>query len=410
MFNKLITKIKKIETKTIILLFITLSVIFIFIFSNSLEYNLFSKNNNNIDNFYNINQNYNVKFAKNNDITYSDNNNIIYYQDLDEYLVLETITLLNFTNKIKEIFIINNNDLSRINIIFNPENITINDNNNTIITLNKELNLDHLTNYKLIIIYDNNQDDSNNEINISFYVGEKRFRFDKKLLTDEKGESLDKITLQELNENTNSTTDISTNKFILKQFNKLTFLIIKPDITELKNKITLEISKNNLSNLINIKKTLDNFIPSQFLISINKISNIYDINIKPNYKLPNSGSLCLSNKNNILINSICKLTLTNLLPNETYQLKIQIVYTDLNNINNFRVSEMFKKNIIIDNDDTNDIIYKTLKGIGKFDFTNEIISIFDFNNKFNKEQNEQDIKIKNIENLINNTYSKLDKL
>jgi len=434
MLKEIIKKVKtKFNTKITLLTFIILTIIVLFILSNSLEYNFsLNKYSNYNEQFNNVNTNIAdclVNFKGNNLIKL--NNDIalnnIYYDEFDTDLQINSIVVMYRliysttttpptssipsiidNDFIKKIFILDNSTLNVINV--NISNININDIivdiNKVNINLNTNIILDSNNTYQFVIVF---KDD--NEINITFTVENKRFRFSKSFLLDNQGKELDVITLSKYNVNkdiidNNIDIDIDNNiKYDLDKFNKLTFIINKPDLLLIKDAISKQSLNSSVKLLTNLTK-FDNFILNKFKILFYQVSNVNNINVKPKYSLPNTGAYCLDDKINKSSFTPCKLTLSNLLPNETYEIVIQIIYTDSNNINTYRVSKKYIKRITISEIKDNDILLNTLIGVNNFKFTNELISSFNFINDFKKSENIQNDKLRNIENSLNNELNK----
>lgn len=464
--------IKNINTKTIIIGFIILIICIIFIISNTLEYNLYTTKKN--DKFVNINNNiksYIVKFANNNNI--DANFDIIYYNYFDRDLILQSITIntdsnnleyLSNKDNIKEIYIqdsninkyiINNFSISEIfyNIppvvirpVLNQPNVEQHTDdekknpNNPTTTMQTEWILDDIfsniplksfiincnetalnlpvnpmigdnNNFFIIISYNND-----NEIVLPFRIGEKRFRYNSTLINNDNDN--DKIILKNYNENSKKNNVITpthntANNVTMQQFNKVLFKIEKPELQNIKKEFVENYIESKVFNYIENIKEFDKYIPYKFIINVEKLTNNNDvINIKPKYKLPNNGTFCLENNNNV--NNNCILTINNILPDEDYILTILIEYRNLNDINNNRYSSKYELNFKIDStsaDNYNpeyDLLLSTIKNLNKYNFTNKMMTSLNIQDKFNKEQTEQDNKIYTLENNLETTFEKLN--
>lgn len=473
-FVNIMKKFKNLNKKTLIIGFIVITICIIFVVSNILEYNLnnvfnFSTNNkiNNIDNFNNIYEkmdNYSIKFKNNDEIT-SPNDNV-YYNYLDEDLELESLEvtltttsdMYNYYNNksnIKSIYIMENNTLKKHTI--NKENydfiptttaptttstststtttttttshvsttVPTTENNINIYFTDTKLNLpkdyDNRTNIlfgnimcNLHILYNNDD-----ELILSFNIGDKRFRYFNEVLKDDDNNELDKILLYTYDENTkqksannlqeyNSASDTTTTVDLsLQQFNKLVFQIEKPKLSNIRDKIVSAYVNNKNTDYIESIKEFDKFTPSKFIISIHKTTYTGSIDVTPKYEIPKNGALCLegTDKFVMLNDNACKLTLTNIIPGETYELKIILKYTQLNNPNNARYSKLSTFNFNITNnvaDKNNDILTSTVSNLKEYDFTDKMLSLLEVKNKFNKSQELQNNKLLSLETTLQN--------
>jgi hypothetical protein len=399
-------KISNINIKTLIILFIILSVCILFIISNGLEYNLYNTKNN-LDKFKNITstiKNYTIKFDNNNAINKT--NRIIYYNDLDADLYLQSITLntnnsdkfnyIKNTDNIQAIFIIDNK-LNRYNI--NEYIITSNPFEKSIIIdcKNKPLNLPvnpfnrDENSFSLVISYKNDD-----EISLPFNVGEKRFRHANQLVALHEE---DNIHLKLYNEYSQHIKDIPIDNVIsLQQFNKVVFQINKPKLLDIQKLYSEKYIRDSKSTYEDFLKNFSKIIQYKFLINIKKNTNNNSlIDIKPEYSIPQEGALCLQDNGKFLLkNNSCKLTLLNILPNEEYTLNIIIEYKHITN-DNTRYSNKYSLTFKTDTDKQYDLLSSTTSGLKKYNLTNEMITLMDLDSKFNKEQNEQNDKLSKLE-------------
>jgi hypothetical protein len=415
--NKVVKKGKTLKPSTLIIGFIVLAICIIFIVSNSLEYNLYG-NKKHLDSFDDITNDitsYNIKFDKNDDIT--KRNITIYYNEFERDLVLKEIKFtLDDTTDINYL-----KTKSNINTVYiqdsklNKYNITSFDITqvNKIITINtydKPFNLpvdpqlgdENL--FSLIITYRND-----NEIIFPFKVGEKRFRYNGEILSDPSDSSnkLDIITIYNYIENSktvNETLPDNNDDITMQQFNKVIFKIEKPDLQEIKKEFTSRYINAEKYDFTEQIKQFDKYTPSKFIIKIIKTSNNNkSVDIQPKYSVPNEGALCLDgNEKFLLINDVaCKLTLSNIIPEEDYELSIIIEYRDINDMDNTRYSDKYSlKFTAQDNgtgDNSYDLLTPTIQGIKAYDFTNQMIKLLNLQSKFNKEQKNQDNELRKLE-------------
>lgn len=442
LFNTVSKIFKNINTNVWILTFIISTIVLLFILSNTLEYNTNTFNNNtNKEGFetYNL-MYYELNFKGNYTINY---NNTVYYDENDNELLLENITLYfnksNFsegnntidgTTTTDEDNIPSIEDLQNMtlvlydeldnatNINFDKENITFTENEKYYtIPINQNIHLtDNITltdankKYYLVITVDNE------EYYLEFNVGKKNFRFNKDFLKS--GDTrLDTLSLKKYDVNRNIVLDelnYVNNKFSLDEFNKLTFIINKPNQNKLIDTVSRYYINNNIDNFKDKIDEFKKYIPTKFNFNITKITNNNRVGINPKFILPRGGALCIDENDTGFTNNndnACKLTLLNLLPNEKYNIKMELIYTKLDEPSNIRRSALYNQNFEITSIEDNvnkDILLQTVSSAKKFDFSNKLMQKFNILNNFNEEQKIQNNKLRTIETNLANKLQNFD--
>ena len=440
-FNTIFKFFKNINTRVWILTFIIVVIVLLFILSNTLEYNTISFNNNtNKEGFetYNL-MYYELNFKGNYTANY---NNTVYYDENDNDLLLENITLYFDASNLGEgsntidgttttegnipsmedlqnMTLVLYDELDNTtNINFDKENITFTETENYYtIPINQNIHLtDNITltdankKYYLVIIVDNE------EYYLEFNVGKKNFRFNKDFLKS--GDTrLDTLTLKKYDVNRNIVLDelnYINNKFSLDEFNKLTFIINKPNQNKLIDTVSRYYINNNIDNFKDKINEFKKYIPTKFNFNITQITNNNRVGIKPKFILPRGGALCIDENDPGFTNNndnSCKLTLLNLLPNEKYNIKMELIYTKLDEPSNIRRSALYNQNFEITSIEDNvnkDILLQTVTSAKKFDFSNKLMQQFNILNNFNEEQKIQNDKLRTIETNLANKLQNFD--
>lgn len=409
-----------------------LIVVIVFIGLNALEYNinLWDIDNNHINSnstvkelFYSNNNKKvnNIDYVYFNDIDMAiSSNGNVYINGVNDDITLNTIDISLYKpitkDNIPSISILEYNTyrvVKQINLEYNDGF----DNNNALqsdgiytysLNINKAIDFKPNTTYLLVLELDTENYYNNPEF--IFKVGDSRFRFNNEDINTISNNSVsDNITLEKYNKSSNVKSEFNYNdEHDLEQFNKLNIVINKPNMNAIKNVFSKHILETNASHHTNIMKELDKYTPIKFDVSIKDITpNNTSSNVVPSFKLPSSLTFCESDTNNVndFMNNGCLLQLFNLLPEHQYQLKVKVIYAQSDNFNNIRESNELNETIKISNNKENDILSTALKSNDKVNFTKDLIKLYNQSNDFNKYQDKQNTKIKNIESNMKQTMS-----
>ena len=321
----------------------------------------------------------------------------------DNLQIIRNFTILKDEFKLNPqttVSVTNNNRLAFTNMNYNYT-----------ITKNIPLSLSFNNKYAIVFVLD-----TDNELNNSMYmfsVGDGRFRFNGQLLktnTDTNNPiELDTLGLQLYNNNIIS--NIPTNNAIdLQQFNKVNFVIVKPNFNEMQKAVAKTIIESNSSMLTTNINEFNKFIPMNIAVRITDLTSS-DNFIKPDYKLPNTLAFCESDKANTddFNKKGCILEIYNLLPSHEYELKIKLIYNHTDNLNNFRESKEYSIIFSISDSGTstiNDLLSTSVIANKNLDFTKELIKILEKSGDFKAYQNRQNTSLATIEKNMNTLMNK----
>ena len=438
--------------KLLIIGIIIILVVIVFIIINAVEYNLNLLSNDikedfMVSNVVNINNPgviiKKIYFNDDNIIGVNNSNDtaqipIIYYEGVNDDIIINKIefTSTKPINEDLQIKILNTNTLQIIRTILIPKDDIIqkinnispvtsstspvtsstspvtssggNLNNDTFAntdlykySINNTINLalDFNSSY-ILSFFINNNEKLNNPVFL-FKVGDGRFRFNNKLIGESNGVSIiDNLNIKLYTNN--NLIDIPRNTFELEQFNKLKLVIEKPNFEEMKKHVAKISLANNTSFVNQIMDSFNKFMPINIMVYIKDITKIGDdtLILKPTYKLPEPLAFCVSNKSKTdnFYKKGCILELYNLLSGHSYELKLKLIYSQSDNINNMRESKELKKTITIKTNDKNDLLSKSLESRKNNDFTKDMLKILSETGNFNKYQDTQNNQMITIEN------------
>lgn len=389
-----------------------------------------NSNINHIENFNNYNRYYIIATFDNKQIDNNSYSNNIYLDNINEDITINELEFEvpnDFNKNTIDIQIVNLRKFETVKTITSPiNNVDTGDLNNNKYEITNKIGLDllHDIDYSLVIML-NNENIYNNP-KLYFKLDDLRFRFGTQYLT------FNQIPLNGIIPNPNSISStephddnisldivnksseiISSNviTYNLEQFNKLTFVIRKPDMKLLKEKLNNFLFQNRIENKNYILEEFNKFIPVKYDVSIRDITeNLESSNngINPSFKIPNSQSFCINDNESTTDNNKCTLELYNLLPNHTYNIKIKIIYANTNNFNNIRHSNLYNENITISDKKDNDLLSSTLESIKTKNFTENLMKNIIESTKFNTYQNTQNGNLQKIQNNMDtlmNDYS-----
>jgi hypothetical protein len=334
----------------------------------------------------------------------------IHYEGLNEDIIINRIDYTS-PEAIKmniDVKIINTDNLQLIrNFTILKDEFKLNpqtdDAFNYTITKTIPLSLSFNSKYAIVFIHD-----KVNELNNSMYmfsVGDGRFRFNSLLLKDttDTNNPIELDTLELKLYNSNTISNIPNDKNIdLQQFNKVNFVIVKPNFNEMQQAVAKTIINTNPSMLTNIMNEFNKFIPMNIDVRITDLTSDNSF-IKPDYKLPNTLSFCESDKaKTVDFNKKgCILEIYNVLPEHKYELKIKLIYK---HSNNFRESKEYSITFSISTTETsktNDLLSTSILANKNLDFTKDFIQILEKSGDFKAYQNLQNKSLATIEKNMN---------
>lgn len=418
--NNIIKKSGLSSKKLLLIGILVIIIIIIFIILNALEYNtgyinFYNSKNNIYTKEYFSTTSINNVFFNNNITSMPNTNNTIYLEGVNEDILIDKIEFTSSymlsSDNMPSIIILENNNfrlVKKIQLnyedIIEPKNTTTTATTITyIVKINKNIDLMPRKSYLLILELDKTNIHNNPEI--MFIVGDPRFRINGKIIYDINSNFNDNITLQQYNKD-NNTLSILPDEINLEQFNKITLIINKPNMDNIKSAFSSSILSNKVNDHAYIMKELDKYTPIKFDITLKDITQTdLDNGIKPSFKLPNSLTFCnneLTGSSEFMKNG-CILQLFNLLPNHTYNLKVKIIYAQSDNFNNIRESNELSQNLTISTSNTNDILSTAMISSNKINLTRDLIKFYNESINFNEYQDKQNIKLSSIESNIKNT-------
>lgn len=333
----------------------------------------------------------------------------IHYEGLNEDIIINRI---DYTSPVEinmdiDVKVINTDNLQIIRNFtilkdefkLNPQTTTAA--SNYTITKTIPLSLAFNSKYAIVFVLD-----KVNELNNSmfmFSVGDGRFRFNGQLLKNTNNlKELDELGLKLYNNNIISAILTGLPVINLQQFNKVTFVIVKPDFNEMQTAVAKTIIETNSSMLTNIMNEFNKFIPMNIDVRITDLTTDNSF-IKPDYKLPNTLSFCESDKTKTddFNKKGCILEIYNVLPERNYELKIKLIYK---HSNNFRESKEYSIIFSISSTEAskqNDLLSTSILANKNLDFTKDFIQILENSGNFKAYQNRQNKSLATIEKNMN---------
>lgn len=325
------------------------------------------------------------------DITnYNENNKLKLLDGNSEFeFILENlkgkfVSMINFINI--------SGDYQNIELLFTETNIEI-------LEFSQFLNLD--TAYKMIVYYSDNN--SNKTVSHTFYTStELNYKIPI-------GVGLDNnITNLNVKLNAGATPFQDLNNILkmnMKQFNYITFNIIKPNLNKLRVKLLETDFENDKARNKYLTKLqiFDKLVPLKFTANLSLIKDIGDPT-SPQYityseldlrehrrKYPLTERIILPNPN--CNNNNCELQIRNVVKDQLYSLKIRLEYYYLDNIRNIRATPYLEIKVkVVDDDNNSSFSISKLNIIGNLEEDNKLKTIFE------DTQKEQDAYLDKIEN------------